>query len=208
MTFPFPTEERPPRIRLKSRRPLPGVTYYGYRYYDPVTGRWPSKDPIAERGGVNLYGFVYNSPLSWLDVLGGSPAWADFRSLPNYTGPRDFPTPPAPTDSDHRKVDADLYDILKKIKDGLDRRGDPDISDKENHCITMCELSSSQRGEDIADILGSWKEARDLLFGLVDSPALQGHGLEEALADMEANNKGVDCAREGRDCRCCCTGEL
>jgi hypothetical protein len=23
-------------------------------YYDPVTGRWPSRDPIGERGGVNL----------------------------------------------------------------------------------------------------------------------------------------------------------
>lgn len=33
---------------------------YGYRYYDPVTGRWPSRDPIGEQGGVNLYGFVGN----------------------------------------------------------------------------------------------------------------------------------------------------
>jgi len=35
-----------------------GVTFYTYRYYDPLTGRWPSKDPIEERGGLNLYGFV------------------------------------------------------------------------------------------------------------------------------------------------------
>ena len=32
--------------------------YYGYRYYDPVTGRWPSRDPIEDNGGVNLYGMV------------------------------------------------------------------------------------------------------------------------------------------------------
>jgi RHS repeat-associated protein len=31
-----------------------GVTYYGYRWYDPHTGRWPSRDPIEERGGLNL----------------------------------------------------------------------------------------------------------------------------------------------------------
>ncbi|MFI2796194.1 RHS repeat-associated core domain-containing protein, partial [Haloferula sp. A504] len=37
-----------------------GVTYYGYRWYDPVTGRWPSRDLIEERGGVNLYVFVGN----------------------------------------------------------------------------------------------------------------------------------------------------
>jgi RHS repeat-associated protein len=25
-----------------------GMFYYGFRYYDPVTGRWPSRDPIGE----------------------------------------------------------------------------------------------------------------------------------------------------------------
>lgn len=47
-----------------------GVTDYGYRDYDPGTGRWPSKDPIGERGGVNLYGFVNNNSLNNFDVLG------------------------------------------------------------------------------------------------------------------------------------------
>jgi hypothetical protein len=47
-----------------------GVTDYLYRWYDPVTGRWPSRDPIEEDGGVNLYGFVKNSPLGLFDVLG------------------------------------------------------------------------------------------------------------------------------------------
>jgi len=27
-----------------------GYYYYGYRYYNPVTGTWPSKDPIEENG--------------------------------------------------------------------------------------------------------------------------------------------------------------
>lgn len=43
---------------------------YGYRYYDPLTGRWPSRDPIEENGGVNLYGFVGNSTILSIDVLG------------------------------------------------------------------------------------------------------------------------------------------
>ena len=47
-----------------------GVTVYGYRYYDPETGRWLSRDPIGERGGLNLYGFVGNDPTSHIDVLG------------------------------------------------------------------------------------------------------------------------------------------
>ena len=47
-----------------------GVFFYGYRFYDPVTGRWPSRDPIEEIGGVNLYGFVENSPIGTWDLLG------------------------------------------------------------------------------------------------------------------------------------------
>ncbi|MBK1881425.1 hypothetical protein JIN85_03295 [Luteolibacter pohnpeiensis] len=47
-----------------------GLLYYGYRYYDPVTGRWPSRDPIEERGGVNLYGFVRNDGVNEVDELG------------------------------------------------------------------------------------------------------------------------------------------
>jgi len=46
------------------------VADYLYRYYDPLTGRWPSRDPIAERGGVNLYGFVGNHSLNLVDILG------------------------------------------------------------------------------------------------------------------------------------------
>ena len=50
-----------------------GVTYYGYRYYDPLTGRWPSRDPIGERGGINLYGFVGNDGVNLWDALGKAP---------------------------------------------------------------------------------------------------------------------------------------
>ena len=46
------------------------MAYYGYRYYDPKTGRWLSRDPIEEDGGTNLYGFVYNDGVNKLDILG------------------------------------------------------------------------------------------------------------------------------------------
>jgi RHS repeat-associated protein len=47
-----------------------GLVYYGYRWYDPVTGRWPSRDPIEEGGGVNLYGMVGNGGVNVVDRLG------------------------------------------------------------------------------------------------------------------------------------------
>jgi|GEM_PF-1506394 len=47
-----------------------GLNYYGYRFYDPIDGRWPSRDPIGERGGLNLYAMVGNSAVNRWDRLG------------------------------------------------------------------------------------------------------------------------------------------
>src|ERR1041384_504045 len=59
-----------------------GLLYYGYRYYNPSTGRWLERDPIEEEGfrnlflfegcrrKANLYGFVLNNPVGDFDYLG------------------------------------------------------------------------------------------------------------------------------------------
>lgn len=47
-----------------------GWVYYGHRFYSPSLGRWLSRDPIEEAGGVNLYGFVGNDPINQQDLLG------------------------------------------------------------------------------------------------------------------------------------------
>jgi RHS repeat-associated protein len=41
-----------------------------YRAYDATIGRWLSRDPIGEAGGINLYGYVGNNPLNLWDLLG------------------------------------------------------------------------------------------------------------------------------------------
>jgi RHS repeat-associated protein len=61
------------RFSTKPFDDISGWFYYGYRYYDPVTGRWPSRDPIGERGGINLYGFVGNDGVNKWDIYGLSP---------------------------------------------------------------------------------------------------------------------------------------
>jgi len=38
--------------------------------YDARIALWPSRDPIEERGGLNLYGFVKNAPTRYVDKLG------------------------------------------------------------------------------------------------------------------------------------------
>jgi RHS repeat-associated protein len=42
----------------------------GLRYYSPEISRWLNRDPIDEDGGLNVYGFVANSPIHLVDVLG------------------------------------------------------------------------------------------------------------------------------------------
>lgn len=47
-----------------------GAGYWGYRYYHPETGRWMGRDPIGENGGLNIYGYVDNAVLTFVDPFG------------------------------------------------------------------------------------------------------------------------------------------
>jgi RHS repeat-associated protein len=44
-----------------------------YRAYDPNLGRWISRDPIEESGGINLYSYVENEVINNVDTLGLDP---------------------------------------------------------------------------------------------------------------------------------------
>ncbi len=46
------------------------LTHTVQAHYDPNIGRWISRDPIAEVGGGNLYGFVGNDGIDRWDSLG------------------------------------------------------------------------------------------------------------------------------------------
>jgi RHS repeat-associated protein len=63
-----------------------GLYYYRARYYDPRGKRFVSKDPIGLQGGVNLYTYVGNDPVSLRDPYGLEP-------------PADAPLAPPPASS-------------------------------------------------------------------------------------------------------------
>uniref|UniRef100_UPI004056DD9B RHS repeat-associated core domain-containing protein n=1 Tax=Candidatus Electronema sp. TaxID=2698783 RepID=UPI004056DD9B len=64
------TLEQPFRFSTKAFDDQTGLAYYGYRFYSPGMGRWINRDPIGEAGGGNLYGFVGNDPVNWIDPYG------------------------------------------------------------------------------------------------------------------------------------------
>jgi RHS repeat-associated protein len=86
------------RFSTKSIDIETGLYYYGYRYYDPLTGRWPSRDPIEERGGLNLYGFVRNDGLNRFDRLGFDfgPGITDNETNISVRNSTSFSTPSVP----------------------------------------------------------------------------------------------------------------
>ena len=58
-----PANRRQPAQPRRKIRPTPTKTVSGIPY-------WPSRDPIDEVGGVNLYGFVGNDGIDWADLWG------------------------------------------------------------------------------------------------------------------------------------------
>ena len=54
--------------------PDTGLLFYRARWYDPQQGRFTSEDPIGFDGGLNLYGYVENNPMSLSDPSGLCPS--------------------------------------------------------------------------------------------------------------------------------------
>ncbi len=81
-------------ILFTGREWEPEAQVYSYRarYYNPTTGRFLSRDPLGIAPDLNLYRYVGNNPLNWIDPLGmnvmgvnPTPVWDG----PHVIGPRD-----------------------------------------------------------------------------------------------------------------------
>lgn len=85
-----------------------------------VLARWPVRDPIGEQGGINLYGYVGNSPVGYADAYGLAGAEAEGPIIPGVG--------PEPGDGSNRgywgdipgDTDPALANIARAYK-GLDR---------------------------------------------------------------------------------------
>ncbi|OGX05211.1 MAG: hypothetical protein A3G87_06330 [Omnitrophica bacterium RIFCSPLOWO2_12_FULL_50_11] len=71
--------------------------YMRARYYDPVIGRFISEDPIHFAGGdVNLYAYVSNDPVNWIDPLGLEAQGPQGGGIACFLGGRCIEIPGAP----------------------------------------------------------------------------------------------------------------
>ncbi len=47
-----------------------GLSYFGARYYSPALARWLTPDSLGKLDGPNLYAYVRNNPINWVDPFG------------------------------------------------------------------------------------------------------------------------------------------
>jgi RHS repeat-associated protein len=92
------TLEQPYQFSTKPYDAQTGLSDFGYRHYDAKTGRWITRDPIGEAGGVNLYGFVQNNPVNWVDPDGLEQVFLfpinNFTNFSHLLGAASFPDTP------------------------------------------------------------------------------------------------------------------
>ncbi|MDX2186226.1 MAG: RHS repeat-associated core domain-containing protein [Opitutaceae bacterium] len=74
-------KQNPFRFSTKWHDDETRLVYYGHRYYSPDLGRFINRDPIAEQGGLNLYGFCGNDGVDRWDYLGQSWLSKAFRKI-------------------------------------------------------------------------------------------------------------------------------
>ena len=79
-------DDNPMRFSTKYTDGETGLLYYGYRYYNASTGRWLSRDPIEELGGINIYCGVGNDGINETDLWGLSTVVWDFNTIQSPTG--------------------------------------------------------------------------------------------------------------------------
>jgi len=95
-----------------------GLVYYLYRYYEPHMQRWINRDPIGQAGGINLYVFVGNNGVFWIDAYGLH--WTDY--IPNIL------VDPGTVNFAAGMGDALSFGLTDLARSGLG------INDQVNHC--------------------------------------------------------------------------
>jgi len=140
------------------------------------TGRWLNRDPIEEIGGVNLYGFVHNSPIGRFDRKGLSFLWDTLLGCVKSVGEKAL-------EKYLDKVFA-CGALTRRLRDGEPSPGEAEYCD-----IDLCkgfdfkpkiktEYTPTSLAKDISDCLLSSLKSK-----------LKSKGIEDALKGITDPNK-------------------
>jgi len=136
-----------------------GLVRFGYRDYDPFTGKWTAKDPIGFSGGdSNLYGYVLGDPVNFVDPTG---QWIWVWRLGKWVIATYFTYEAGKT----------VYDYGTKIKDALDNPKEMGTKEYYNQ-ISEVNDASRDFGKDMTmDIMtgGQTKMAQDIAAEISDA---------------------------------------
>jgi len=164
-----------------------GVRYYGYRYYDPVTGRWPSRDPIGEMGCLNVYGMVSNRVVNWIDILGL--AEVDCKACNSCKGKKDISKE---IDQRIAKFNGKPDDLYKAEGVNKKRIGIPMTvieSWADNHAEATSPKNSKYKGTRLDNFLGSFLNKCVLVCGKCIGTDKLGHMLQQGYEYRILNAK-------------------
>jgi len=169
-----------------------GLVRFGAREYDPMTGRWMTKDPLRFGGGdTNLYLYALGDPVNFTDPTGEIPPIiiaAAVLGLGTGTGAAMF---------------EELTNIFERAVDAAAANAGRNSghADALQHCIASCNVAR-QMGHATAQLAGWVNELNGSLR--------QGEE-RQARADEWNNTQGRACADEAEsesDCINGCVGQL
>ena len=107
-----------------------GMVYYNYRNYDVHVGRWTGRDQVYEMGGGNLYTYVGNDPLRYVDRHG---LFIIRSNTPGVSPPGGWPDP-----ADMALTVADFRIVYEKqIGCGLGKIGYQVVFDKSDTIVDI-----------------------------------------------------------------------
>ncbi|MCX8155481.1 MAG: RHS repeat-associated core domain-containing protein, partial [Verrucomicrobiae bacterium] len=136
-----------------------GLLYYGHRYYNPSTGRWPNRDPMGEEAGMNCYSFLGNEPIRGDDYLGLWDETVDLHATLRWALKAGYPADAAQAVADaDEDVDEILFSTSYIFEPGtqyhfdrslsMDVRVDTRITKYKEHLDKAKDLCTISRGND------------------------------------------------------------
>jgi len=145
--------ENPWRFSSKRQDPITDWVHYECRVYDPLAGRWLSRDPIGELDGPNLYSMVQNDPINRVDPFG--------LEKFNYKGTEICRKP------DHHKVPVETWEMFRFDAEAAKLLNSATVEAK-NHDNTAHGVKNGYTGEVIDEFIRWYRSEEGRKFCVRD----------------------------------------